>query len=213
MRLSIGGARMLHRSTNATPLYRRRLSDCLPYLPPTPPTSQVASTSAPPNPPVGAVDRPISFPERPDCRKTESKSKREAPSEIETQTSTMGIDNGVKVHLKSIMFSGKLQLKSSFLNGVKVSDLLGKHAENAVLERCENIDGFLAGVMDKKEKERENRREINTAKEDMYKEKYWGKSIQELDLSNHQRCTPSYRLLPDDVVLNTYLSIFPNNDK
>ncbi|KAM0058174.1 putative transcription regulator Others family [Helianthus debilis subsp. tardiflorus] len=100
-----------------------------------------------------------------------------------------------------------------------VSDLLGKHPDLMVgfsefLERCENIgDGFLAGVMDKKtlwneghaskstkteEKEREHRREIDAAKEDMYKEKYWGKSIQELDLSNCQRCTPSYRLLPDD---------------
>ncbi|KAJ9564361.1 hypothetical protein OSB04_000327 [Centaurea solstitialis] len=99
-----------------------------------------------------------------------------------------------------------------------VSDLLGKYPDlmegfSAFLERCENIDGFLAGVMDKKafgneghvskstrteEKEREHRREIDAAKEDMYKEKYWGKSIQELDLSNCQRCTPSYRLLPDD---------------
>ncbi|KAK9050137.1 hypothetical protein SSX86_030893, partial [Deinandra increscens subsp. villosa] len=99
-----------------------------------------------------------------------------------------------------------------------VSDLLGKHPDlmegfSAFLERCENIDGFLAGVMEKKalwndghaskstrteEKEREHRREIYAAKEDMYKEKYWGKSIQELDLSNCQRCTPSYRLLPDD---------------
>ncbi|KAJ9540584.1 hypothetical protein OSB04_027090 [Centaurea solstitialis] len=97
-----------------------------------------------------------------------------------------------------------------------VSDLLGKHTDlmegfSAFLERCENIDGFLAGVMDKKalwnvtkstrteEKEREHRREIDAGKEkDRYKEKYWGKSIQELDLSNCQRCTPSYRLLPDD---------------
>ncbi|KVI02470.1 Histone deacetylase interacting [Cynara cardunculus var. scolymus] len=99
-----------------------------------------------------------------------------------------------------------------------VSDLLGKHPDlmegfSAFLERCENIDGFLAGVMDKKafgneghvskstrteEKEREHRRETDAAKEDMYKEKYWGKSIQELDLSNCQRCTASYRLLPDD---------------
>ncbi|XP_022005412.1 paired amphipathic helix protein Sin3-like 2 isoform X1 [Helianthus annuus] len=97
-----------------------------------------------------------------------------------------------------------------------VADLLGKHTDlmegfSAFLERCENIDGFLAGVMDKKalwnvskstrtdEKERENRREIEANKEkDRYKEKYWGKSIQELDLSNCQRCTPSYRLLPDD---------------
>ncbi|XP_022011445.1 paired amphipathic helix protein Sin3-like 2 isoform X2 [Helianthus annuus] len=99
-----------------------------------------------------------------------------------------------------------------------VSDLLGKHPDlmegfSAFLERCENIDGFLAGVMDKKalwneghaskstkteEKEREHRREVYASKEDMNKEKYWGKSIQELDLSNCQRCTPSYRLLPDD---------------
>ncbi|KAL7611565.1 hypothetical protein Lser_V15G07715 [Lactuca serriola] len=97
-----------------------------------------------------------------------------------------------------------------------VSDLLGKHTDlmegfGAFLERCENIDEFLAGVMDKKalwnvskstrtdEKEREHRRDIDANKEkDRYKEKYWGKSIQELDLSNCQRCTPSYRLLPDD---------------
>lgn len=53
------------------------------------------------------------------------------------------------------------------------------------------------------EKERESRREIDANKEkDRYKEKYWGKSIQELDLSNCQRCTPSYRLLPEDVSLN-----------
>ncbi|MFS8017316.1 putative transcription regulator Others family [Helianthus anomalus] len=101
---------------------------------------------------------------------------------------------------------------------VFVSDLLGKHPDlmegfSAFLERCENIDGFLAGVMDKKalwneghaskstkteEKEREHRREVYASKEDMNKEKYWGKSIQELDLSNCQRCTPSYRLLPAD---------------
>ncbi|KAJ0754471.1 putative transcription regulator Others family [Helianthus annuus] len=101
-----------------------------------------------------------------------------------------------------------------------VADLLGKHPDlmegfSTFLERCENIDGFLAGVMDKKslwneghvskstrteEKEREHsRRETDASKErDKYKEKYWAKSIQELDLSDCQRCTPSYRLLPDD---------------
>ncbi|PWA44006.1 SIN3-like 2 [Artemisia annua] len=104
-----------------------------------------------------------------------------------------------------------------------VSDLLGKHPDlmegfSAFLEHSENIDGFLAGVMDRKtlwneghtskstrneEKERDHRREIDAAKEDMYKEKYWGKSIQELDLSNCQRCTPSYRLLPDDYPIPT----------
>lgn len=60
------------------------------------------------------------------------------------------------------------------------------------------------------EKEREHRRDIDANKEkDRYKEKYWGKSIQELDLSNCQRCTPSYRLLPDDVsLINIFLFSF-----
>ena len=49
------------------------------------------------------------------------------------------------------------------------------------------------------EKERDHRCEIDAAKEDMYKETYSGKSIHELDLSNCQWCTPSYRLLPDNV--------------
>ncbi|XP_059670241.1 paired amphipathic helix protein Sin3-like 2 isoform X2 [Cornus florida] len=101
-----------------------------------------------------------------------------------------------------------------------VADLLGKYPDlmdgfNEFLERCENIDGFLAGVMNTTEplwneglvsksvkvddKDKEQKREMDGAKEkDRYKEKYMGKSIQELDLSNCQRCTPSYRLLPED---------------
>ncbi|GMI99169.1 SIN3-like 2 [Hibiscus trionum] len=97
-----------------------------------------------------------------------------------------------------------------------VTDLLGKYPDlmnefNQFLERCENTDGLLAGVIGKKsltvdghvsrpleEKDREPKREIDGAKEkERYKE-YMGKSIQELDLSNCQSCTPSYRLLPDD---------------
>ena len=31
------------------------------------------------------------------------------------------------------------------------------------------------------------------------KDKYWAKPINELDLSNCERCTPSYRLLPKNV--------------
>ncbi|CAK9162852.1 unnamed protein product [Ilex paraguariensis] len=98
-----------------------------------------------------------------------------------------------------------------------VADLLGKYPDlmdgfNEFLERCEN--GFLAGVISKKslwnegqasksmkveEKDKEMKREMDGAKEkDRCKEKYWGKSIQELDLSNCQSCTPSYRLLPED---------------
>ncbi|WJX65521.1 hypothetical protein P8452_50176 [Trifolium repens] len=103
-----------------------------------------------------------------------------------------------------------------------VTDLLGKHSDlmsefNDFLERCENIDGFLAGVMSKKPlateghssrstklEEKEHKREMDGAKEkERYKEKYMGKSIQELDLSDCKRCTPSYRLLPADYPIPT----------
>ncbi|XP_009771461.1 paired amphipathic helix protein Sin3-like 2 isoform X1 [Nicotiana sylvestris] len=104
-----------------------------------------------------------------------------------------------------------------------VADLLGKYPDlmegfNEFLERCERVDGFLAGVVSKgkwaeghtsrsvkeDEKDKEQKRETDGAKEkDRYKEKYWGKSIQELDLSNCERCTPSYRLLPDDYPIPT----------
>ncbi|XP_024185747.1 paired amphipathic helix protein Sin3-like 2 isoform X3 [Rosa chinensis] len=99
-----------------------------------------------------------------------------------------------------------------------VTDLLGKYPDlmdefNDFLERCENIDGFLAGVMKKslssdghlsrsvkvEDKDKEPKREMEGVKEkERYREKYWAKSIQELDLSNCERCTPSYRLLPED---------------
>ncbi|XVE83876.1 hypothetical protein DITRI_Ditri16bG0123300 [Diplodiscus trichospermus] len=100
-----------------------------------------------------------------------------------------------------------------------MTDLLGKYPDlmnefNQFLEHCENNDGLLAGVISKKslsgdghasrplkleDKDREQKRETEGAKEkERYKEKYMAKSIQELDLSNCQCCTPSYRLLPDD---------------
>ncbi|XP_061373184.1 paired amphipathic helix protein Sin3-like 2 [Gastrolobium bilobum] len=95
-----------------------------------------------------------------------------------------------------------------------VTDLLGKHPDlmeefNDFLERCENIDGFFAGVMSKKslssdghssrsskleDKDKEMKREMDGDKEkERYKEKYMGESIQELDLSDCKSCTPSYR--------------------
>lgn len=50
------------------------------------------------------------------------------------------------------------------------------------------------------DKDKEQKFDLEGAKEkDRYKEKYLSKSIQELDLSNCQRCSPSYRLLPEDV--------------
>ncbi|KAM0958184.1 hypothetical protein ACFX13_023925 [Malus domestica] len=111
-------------------------------------------------------------------------------------------------------------IKRNDLQGL-VTDLLGKYSDlmeefNDFLERCENIDGFLAGVMSRKslssdgpvpssrslkveDKDKEPKREMEGAKEkERYREKYWAKSIQELDLSNCERCTPSYRLLPED---------------
>ncbi|KAK4783135.1 hypothetical protein SAY86_007509 [Trapa natans] len=93
-----------------------------------------------------------------------------------------------------------------------VNDLLGKHSDlmyefNEFLERCENIDGFLAGVMSKKSlshdsplhklSKDEHKHEADGKKEKIRSE-YLLKSIQELDLSDCQRCSPSYRLLPVD---------------
>lgn len=45
------------------------------------------------------------------------------------------------------------------------------------------------------------------------KDKYFGKPINELDLSNCERCTPSYRLLPKNVCsvfVIVYSSFFPS---
>ncbi|GFP95198.1 paired amphipathic helix protein sin3-like 2 [Phtheirospermum japonicum] len=88
-----------------------------------------------------------------------------------------------------------------------VADLLGKYPDlmegfNEFLERCERIESLWSeGNSSKRidEKEKEPKRELEGGKEkDRYNLKYWGKSIQELDLSNCERCTPSYRLLPED---------------
>ncbi|XP_022845041.1 paired amphipathic helix protein Sin3-like 2 isoform X1 [Olea europaea var. sylvestris] len=108
-----------------------------------------------------------------------------------------------------------------------IADLLGKHPDlmegfNEFFERCEQIEGFLAGVMGKimaemlwndghsskalrvEDKDKEKKREVDGGKEkDRPSLKYSGKSIQELDLSNRQRCTPSYRLLPEDYPMAT----------
>ncbi|CAA0820219.1 Paired amphipathic helix protein Sin3-like 1 [Striga hermonthica] len=101
---------------------------------------------------------------------------------------------------------------------ILVADLLGKYPDlmegfNEFLERCERIDGYLAGVVRKKtlrndgnsskapridEKEKEQKHDLEGGKENGCNLKYWGKSIQELDLSDCQQCTPSYRLLPKD---------------
>lgn len=61
-------------------------------------------------------------------------------------------------------------------------------------------DGHASRPLKLEDKDKEQKREFDGAKEkERNREKYMAKSIQELDLSNCQRCTPSYRLLPDDV--------------
>lgn len=68
-----------------------------------------------------------------------------------------------------------------------------------------STDAHLARPSKLEDKDREHKRDMDGAKEkERYKEKYMGKSIQELDLSDCKRCTPSYRLLPADVC-NFYL--------
>ncbi|KAG2245491.1 hypothetical protein Bca52824_085119 [Brassica carinata] len=106
-----------------------------------------------------------------------------------------------------------------------VSDLLGKYPDlmdefTQFFERCESIDGFqhLAGAMSKKsfssdeqasrsmeveEKEREHKPDLEVVNETEQYKRYVGKSIQELDLSNCECCTPSYRLLPSDYPVRT----------
>lgn len=61
-------------------------------------------------------------------------------------------------------------------------------------------EGPLPRSIRAEEKDKEQKWEMEGAKEkDRCREKYMGKSIQELELSNCERCTPSYRLLPEDV--------------
>ena len=62
-----------------------------------------------------------------------------------------------------------------------------------------STDGHLSRSSKLEDKEKEHKREMDGSKEKERYNKYMGKSIQELDLSDCKRCTPSYRLLPADV--------------
>lgn len=63
-----------------------------------------------------------------------------------------------------------------------------------------STDGHMSWTAKAEDRDKEHKRENDGAKDkERCKDKYMFKSIQELDLSNCQRCTPSYRLLPDDV--------------
>jgi paired amphipathic helix protein Sin3a len=95
-----------------------------------------------------------------------------------------------------------------------VNDILQHYPDlmngfNDFLEQCENIDAFLEGVFSKRKTSQIvkivekgsalNSKEGATHKATTFssKDKYnLCKPISELDLSNCQRCTPSYRLLP-----------------
>lgn len=81
----------------------------------------------------------------------------------------------------------------------------------------EREDGFKD--RDHGNRERDNRLEKNVAfghndvgshKMSLFssKDKYFGKPINELDLSNCERCTPSYRLLPKNVRSKITVIIF-----
>ncbi|WCJ20882.1 Paired amphipathic helix protein Sin3-like 2 [Euphorbia peplus] len=126
----------------------------------------------------------------------------------------LGSSDDYQAFLKCLNIYSNGIIKKNDLQNL-VADLLGKYPDlmeefNDFFERCENIDGFLAGVMNKKspttdghasrsikveDKDKEHKRDLD---KERCREKYLAKSIQELDLSNCQSCTPSYRLLPDD---------------
>ncbi|KEH24935.1 paired amphipathic helix protein [Medicago truncatula] len=124
-------------------------------------------------------------------------------------------------------FSNGIIKKNELQN--MVTDLLGKHSDlmsefNDYLERCENTDGFLAGVASEKpldtdghlsestkledDEDKEHKHEMEVSEErETYREKYMGKSIQELDLSVGKRCSLGYQLLPTDDRLDICIHI------
>ncbi|CAL1392009.1 unnamed protein product [Linum trigynum] len=128
----------------------------------------------------------------------------------------LGSSDDYQAFLKCLNIFNNGIIKKTDLQNL-VTDLLGRYPDlmeefNDFLQRCENIDGFLAGVMSKKslvvdglsarslkveDRDKEPKCQLDPEKE-RCREKYMSTSIQELDLSHCQRCTPSYRLLPDD---------------
>ncbi|KAK1361705.1 hypothetical protein POM88_046179 [Heracleum sosnowskyi] len=101
--------------------------------------------------------------------------------------------NCLHIYSTDIITRSELQGLAAYLIG-KDTDLMEGFKD--FLELCEGTNGFLAGVMSRKhfwtkglaskklkvaDKERDPRRDIDLIKErDRVKEKYWGKSIQEL---------------------------------
>ncbi|KAF9666412.1 hypothetical protein SADUNF_Sadunf16G0226700 [Salix dunnii] len=117
----------------------------------------------------------------------------------------------LNIYNQGIIKKNELQNLVTDLLG-KYPDLMGEFIDH--LDCHGHIDGFPAGVTTKKslgndgqasrslklEDKDKDQKQIDRAKEKerCSREKYMAKSIQELDLSNCERCTPSYRFLPDD---------------
>lgn len=134
----------------------------------------------------------------------------------------LGNGDDYQAFLKCLNIYNQGIIKKNELQNL-VTDLLGKYPDlmEEFIDHLEchgHIDGFLAGVTSKKslgndgqasrslkleDKEKEQK-QIDGAKEkERCREKYMAKSIQELDLSNCERCTPSYRFLPDDYPISS----------
>ncbi|KAG8046134.1 hypothetical protein GUJ93_ZPchr0008g12101 [Zizania palustris] len=93
-----------------------------------------------------------------------------------------------------------------------VNDILQQHPDlmdgfNEFLEHCENIDGFLAGVFNKrqtgrivktedKERDKEREREDRDRDREKEREKERERIEKGSAYNSKERCTPSYRLLP-----------------
>ncbi|KAJ6423884.1 hypothetical protein OIU84_024789 [Salix udensis] len=121
----------------------------------------------------------------------------------------------LNIYNQGIIKKNELQNLVTDLLG-KYPDLMGEFIDH--LDCHGHIDGFPAGATTKKslgndgqasrslklEDKDKDQKQIDRAKEkERCREKYMAKSIQELDLSNCERCTPSYRFLPDDYPIST----------
>lgn len=99
------------------------------------------------------------------------------------------------IYLKEFIQMTMLDLHGVFFFSIH---LVNFNVSNILISEPLATDGHLSRSA--KLEDKEHKREMDGAKEkERYKEKYMGKSIQELDLSDCKRCSPSYRLLPADV--------------
>ncbi|CAH2055356.1 unnamed protein product, partial [Thlaspi arvense] len=97
----------------------------------------------------------------------------------------------------NIFSNGIIQRKE--LQNLIITDISGTHAAESF-----SSEEQLSRSMKVEEKEVEHKPDLEAVKEtEQCKEEYMGKSIQELDLSNCECCTPSYRLLPPDYPIPT----------